>query len=314
KQTTVCLGGTPFGLRMYSGELKVVGFDEIDCDGDNKSPAYSAGIRENDTIVSIDSKEIKTAKDITDACERSGGGEITVECRRDGQMLTFRFRPAYSKSEERFKTGMWIKDSTAGIGTVTYTVPGTRGFAGLGHSVLNSGTGELVKVGKGDVASVTVTGVNKGKEGEPGELVGAISDEKTGTLIANTNEGVYGFFSGSNDAETEGKMIEMASPGEGREGDAFIRCTADKDGPENYGVKILHVDYGEETNKNFIIEITDPKLIEKSGGIVQGMSGSPIIQNGKLIGAVTHVFISDPLKGYGIAIGKMYENMPGVLK
>jgi len=309
----VYLGGIPFGVKMYSSELTVIGFSDVDAERGSKSPAYDAGIRENDTILSVNSEKISSVNDLIDACENCGGKRITIECKRNGKNVSFSFVPSLSKSENKYKTGMWIKDSTAGIGTVTYIVPETKAFAGLGHGICSSRTGEIEKLTKGVVMSVDITGVEKGSEGTPGELIGKFNDDKTGTLISNTDDGVYGIFSEIPDTITKEDLIKIAGDGEAEEGDAFIRCTLAGNSTDNYKIKLLNINEKEDNNKNFIIEVTDKRLIDQSGGIVQGMSGSPIIQNGKLVGAVTHVFVNDPTKGYGISIGEMEKSMPDIL-
>lgn len=305
----VYLGGIPFGIKLYSDELKVVGFSAVDSKNGDVSPAYDAGIRKNDGILAIDGEKVSSVEDIVNACKNSGGGEITIECRRDGKIKSFSFKPALSVSEGQYKTGMWIKDGAAGIGTVTYIIPETRAFAGLGHGICDAVTGKLEKLSGGVVTEVDITDVKKSDEGSPGELVGSFTDKKTGSLVSNTESGVYGILSDIPDEADE--LIEIDDSA--KEGDAYIRCTLGGNITDNYSVTIKNVDNSADTNKNYVIEVTDEKLLERSGGIVQGMSGSPIVQDGKLIGAVTHVFVNDPTKGYGISISEMLKSMPDIL-
>ena len=208
---------------------------------------------------------------------------------------------------------MWIKDGVSGIGTVTYILPENGAFAGLGHPICNSITGEKEKILKGTVTFADINGVEKGSEGEPGELIGSMENKKAGILVSNSDSGVYGIFSSLPEGIDKDDLIETSPLSEVETGSAKIKCTIDGNEASYYDINLINIEEDDDTNKNFIIEITDKDLIEKTGGIVQGMSGSPIIQNGKLVGAVTHVFISDPTKGYGISISEMLRNMPDIL-
>ncbi|MBR6918054.1 MAG: SpoIVB peptidase [Clostridia bacterium] len=309
----VYLGGMPFGIRLFSSELKVIGFSEIATGSGNVCPAFDAGIRENDTIISINSSPVTSIDDIVKACDMSCGKSISIKCRRDGKELDFSVSPVLSKDENAYKSGMWVKDSTAGIGTVTYVVPGTYAFAGLGHCICDTGNTCTAGHSKGIIYDVNITGVRKGAEGAPGELIGEFSDVMTGSLIANTEEGVFGLFSKIPDDAANSGLITVAKSSEIHEGDAYIRCTLGNGSAEFYKVKVENLDLEEGSNKNFVIEVTDNDLLALTGGIVQGMSGSPVVQDGKLIGAVTHVFVNDPSKGYGIFISQMEESMPDIL-
>ncbi len=304
----VCLGGVPFGIKLYSGDLTVVGFTAVDTAEGRKNPAYDAGIRENDIIVSVNGTKVSSAEELMKICNSSEGNEIAVVCRRGKTERTFTLKPALSDDDGKYKTGMWVKDSTSGIGTLTYVVPETMTFAGLGHCVCNARTGEAENVVAGVVSAVEITGVEKGYEGDPGELVGKFTGGKIGTLTANTDEGVFGVFS-ELPPHVDGEELVPVVPC-GKEGEAYIRCTLRDNEPDLYSINITSVEEGEETHKNYTIEVTDERLLAETGGIVQGMSGSPIIQEGNLIGAVTHVFVNDPTKGFGISIENMFDGMP----
>jgi stage IV sporulation protein B len=207
---------------------------------------------------------------------------------------------------------MWIRDSTAGIGTVTFINPDNNMFAGLGHGICDVDTAELMPMLKGQIIDVTISAVNKGKPGYPGELQGYFNPEKIGSLIGNTDTGVYGIYSKIPDnIPTEPLPIGLRQ--EVEEGRAYIYCTTDSNEVEKYEIEIIKINQNSSDLKNFIIKITDPKLLEATGGIVQGMSGSPVVQNDKIIGAVTHVLINDPTKGYGIFIESMLKNMVDIL-
>jgi stage IV sporulation protein B len=199
---------------------------------------------------------------------------------------------------------MWLKDTAAGIGTVTYIVPEDNSFAGLGHGICEADSKELLPFNSGEVFVSHITGVKRGKNGEPGELRGYFEKEPAGTLTANTQSGVYGKL----DKCEKGKTVQIALKDKVKTGNVKILCTVDDSGVCEYDAKIIKILSYSTKEKNFIVKITDEELIRKTGGIVQGMSGSPILQDGKLIGAVTHVLVNDASRGYGIFIENMLEN------
>ena len=311
---TVCLGGMPFGVRLYSEGISVVGFSDVDTESGAKNPGAAAGIRENDVIISVDRVKTDTVEDFISVIEGSKGADLAVSIRRGEDAVTVRLKPEISKSDGKYKAGIWVKDSTAGIGTVTFILPKTGAFAGLGHSIGDPVTGKPMKLTKGVVCKVDITGVEKGIAGTPGELKGTFLPGKTGTLVSNTDSGIFGIFGTEIPEGTDLTPVDVASEKDVSEGDATVRCTVGTEGIGEYSVKLTEVKLEKGETKNFVLEVTDKRLLENTGGIVQGMSGSPIIQNGKLIGAVTHVFVSDPKKGYGIAVWNMMDKMPRILK
>lgn len=205
------------------------------------------------------------------------------------------------------------RDSTAGIGTVTYIIPETGAFAGLGHGIYDIDTGKLVPLRRGTVNDVIISGIKKGRAGAPGELQGYFGSEKLGTLMYNYDCGVYGVFSDIPDCTKDTEPMPIGLSSDITEGDAEILCTLDDSGIKRYTVKIAQISRDDSSTKNFIIEVTDQELINLTGGIIQGMSGSPVIQNGKLVGAVTHVMIGEPTRGYGIFIENMLRGSDGLL-
>ena len=301
----IIVGGIPFGVKFMTNGIVVVGFSDIETEDGIKTPAYDAGIRVNDIITQINGKNVETTMDLMNIVEEAGE-QIEITVLRNGVKATYRFSPLSDKDGNR-KTGMWIRDTTAGIGTVTYIDPDTREFAGLGHGICDAETGEIMKMERGTVLDVQISGISKGKAGAPGELKGCFSAYKTGVLLKNTACGVYGVYSSLPECICRSDEYETASREEVKEGDAVIRCTLDDSGICEYCIKIEKIDYSSRDNRSFTIVVTDDNLINKTGGIVQGMSGSPIIQDGKLVGAVTHVLINDPTKGYGIFIENMLE-------
>ncbi len=328
----VLVGGMPFGVKFQTEGILVVGFCDVDVTTggggcQNVNPAKSAGLKLRDVIVKVNGQAPMGAASLTKAVEESGGKPVTLTVKRAAQThtgkkqpgtecreteLTVTVTPAYSASESRYKTGLWVRDSGAGIGTVTFIVPEGNAFAGLGHGICDGDTGDLIPMQRGQVTDVTVSGVEKGEAGDPGAIKGYFAPGKTGNLLGNTECGVYGIF--STRPATAVKKLPVGRKEDLHEGDATILCTLDNGKVGEYKVKITSIDRTATGSKCFTISVTDPGLIEKTGGIVQGMSGSPVCQDGKLVGAVTHVLISDPTAGYGIFIENMLREMPEMLR
>ena len=300
------VGGIAFGVKFYTAGVMVIGFDDVVSQGVKHNPAFDAGIRAKDVITAIDGKALTSSAQLTEAVEGSSGRAISLTYKRGGKEYTATITPKYSDSDGRYKTGLWVRDSGAGIGTVTYIDPDTLEFGGLGHGICDGETGAIIPMDRGTVLGVTIGGVEKGVPGSPGEVKGYFSKTKCGTLKSNTSCGVFGVFGQLPSGLPEGEM-EISTRSEIKDGDAYIWCTLDDSGPQKYTIKISEINRAANGNKCFTVTVTDQKLIEKTGGIVQGMSGSPIVQNGKLVGAVTHVLINDPTKGYGIFIENMLE-------
>ena len=307
--TELYLGGMPFGAKITSNGLTVVKFSETQ--GKNASSAYQAGIREGDIITKINGNNIISIEDFVRNIDKSGGKEITITVIRKNQELKFNVTPKYSPDDGKYKTGVWVKDSTSGIGTITYIHPETGEFGGLGHGICDSSTGKTVPFTKGVVMDVTINGVVKGQIGTAGELKGCFNSNRIGKIIKNTDCGVFGILSAGVDMSAS-TLVKVCPKDRVCEGEAYMVCTLDESGPQKYRIEITNIDHSGAKTKNFRIKVTDPKLIEKAGGIVQGMSGSPIIQNGKLVGAVTHVLINDPTSGYGIFIENMLSTAKGL--
>ena len=306
-------GGMPFGVKFSTEGVLVVGFCDIDAEGGTVNPAYAAGLRVRDVITSVNGKQVADAAQFGSMVSGAGNQALTLTYTRGGKSHTATLTPARSVSENRYKTGLWVRDSGAGIGTVTYIVPSTGAFGGLGHGICDGESGTLVSMTRGVVSDVTVSGVQKGVSGKPGELKGYFGAEKTGTLLKNTDCGVFGVFSHIPTCSPM-QALPIATPAEVKEGEAYIFCTLDGGKPCKYSVTISQIDRSATGPKCFTVKVTDPALIARTGGIVQGMSGSPIVQNGKLIGAVTHVLINDPTTGYGIFITNMLAQMPELMK
>ncbi len=323
----VYVGGMPFGVKFYTEGILVVGFCDVDvaAGGRTINPARDAGLKPRDIITRINGEVPIDAGALTAAVEASGGQPLALTVKRlsngtdkrkggDARVmeLTVSVTPAYSVSENRYKTGMWVRDSGAGIGTVTFIIPGSNAFAGLGHGICDGDTGELVPMRRGQVTDVTVSGVDRGAVGAPGAIKGYFTPGKIGTLLGNTDCGVFGVLTAP--PASANRLLPVGRREDLHEGDATILCTLDDGKIGEYAVRITAVDPAASGSKCFGITVTDPALIQKTGGIVQGMSGSPVIQNGKLVGAVTHVLINDPTTGYGIFIDNMLRDMPELLR
>lgn len=304
-------GGMPFGVRIISKGLYVVGFSETD--GNECSSAFRAGVRLGDIILKLNNTDINKIEDFKNELSRNGEKPATVTVKRGNSILSFTFTPKYFKNDNSYKAGLMLKDSTSGIGTVTFISPETGAFGGLGHGICDANTGNVIPLSKGIIMDVSINGVTKGKVGNAGELKGVFNTKKIGKLTVNSSSGVFGIIS-LDKVDPPEEPLSIAYKEEVKKGEAYIWCTLDGSGPKKYKVYIYDIDTSCSSIKNFRVKITDPELLNTTGGIVQGMSGSPIIQNGKIIGAVTHVLVNDPTTGYGIFIENMLSAMPETLK
>jgi stage IV sporulation protein B len=306
----VALCGTPFGIKMFTNGVVVVGLADVKTDAGNINPASEAGLKVGDIITSVNGKTAGSNTDVEKAVEECGGHAVKIEVNRSGQKLSVTVQPSRSESDGLYKVGLWVRDSTAGIGTLTFYDPSGNCFAGLGHGICDADTGQLMPLLSGDIVPVTISGVTKGLKGTPGELRGYFTDDNAiGSLGANVQSGVYGTMK----RPVQGQAVKIAMKQDVKTGPAKVYTTINGNSPKYYDVEIEKIDYREGVqSKNLVLRITDPQLLAQTGGIVQGMSGSPIIQNGKLAGAVTHVFVNDPTRGYGIFAENMLAESKSV--
>ncbi len=299
----VLCGGDLFGIRMETRGLLITGIDSIETEDKTISPGKDAGLKKGDVLRKADGMDLKNASAFSKLIAKSEGKPIRLDLERDGKALTLFLTPA--KSDSGYRAGLWVRDGAAGIGTVTFTDPQSGRFAGLGHAVCDSETGIVFPFGSGTICHAQVESITKGGEGSPGELKGTLDHTRIGTLEANSPCGVFGKL--DENTPRSGKPIPIGLKNQVTPGKASIFCTLGEDGKQEYEIEIEEIIGKDRDSKNFILRITDPTLLSQTGGIVQGMSGSPIIQNGKLIGAVTHVLVNDPTRGYGIFIENMLE-------
>ena len=309
---TLVVCGEPFGVKLLMEGVMVTGMSRVDCSGEDICPAELAGVEVGDVIRSADGCELTSNADLQRVISESGGRDVLLSISRGGADITADLRPVMSERDEKWRGGMWVRDSIAGIGTMTFINKETGGFAGLGHPVCDSDKGEIIPISSGEAVPVEITGARKGEKGVPGELQGRFTRSPVyGVLDKNCESGIYGRLSETACKElcSGAEELQMGYRQDITTGEAYIWSTLSGSSPERYSAEIERVDYSSgEGSKNMVIHITDPRLIDSSGGIVQGMSGSPVVQNGKLIGAVTHVFVSDPTRGYAIFAENMFEN------
>lgn len=312
KDVTLYPGGMPFGVKVYTDGVIVVGIVGVETENGKINPASESGLKVRDIITKINGKAVTTTDEVSDAVEQSNGKPIVFTVKRNKEETEINVQPVFSSKDNMYRVGLWLRDSTAGIGTVTFISPENNAFGGLGHGICDVDTGEIMPLRKGVVVDVEIKSIKKGIVGNPGELNGYFVPGKTGSLIGNTTCGVYGIMSEKPDT-SHSEPLKIGLKNELKIGECEIFCTVNNK-LDKYTAEITKISNRNEEQKNFVIRITDKRLLEATGGIVQGMSGSPIIQNGKLVGAITHVLVNDPTKGYGIFIENMLKNMPEIIE
>ena len=296
-------GGNVIGVKFYIDGVHVLNSDNVETAYGRKNPAKDAGIKSGDYIKEVNSIPVYTNEDLSRIIQFSDEADLTIV--RNGYQFKTKIKPVVSSEDGNKKLGIWVRDSTAGIGTVTFYNPENNTFGALGHAISDQDTGKILLMRSATAYNAAVTTIRKGKSGDPGELGGVfLTDERyLGELFSNSPVGIFGSY---NKQITNRQPIPVAHQSEITEGSATIYCSTKNEEIEEYQIEISKIIKSSlYTSKGMIIKITDPRLLDKTEGIVQGMSGSPIIQNGKLVGAITHVFINDPTRGYGIFIENM---------
>lgn len=303
KRKYVALGGEVFGIKLYTKGAIVVNVDAVTTKSGNASPGNAAGIKTGDVITRAGSAAVENSEQLTEAIEQSNGNPIELTVVRNGEALTVKLEPIMSV-DGKYRAGIWVRDSSAGIGTVTFYDDENMCFAGLGHGVCDVDTGNIMPLSDGEAVRARVNGFYKSSSGNPGELCGVFTDTTLGSLRVNHETGVYGEL-----LQPSGKStVPVALESEVSLGKAQIVATLEDGKTEYYDIEITKIyPSSESTVRNMIIKVTDPVLLEKTGGILRGMSGSPIVQNSMLVGAVTHVFVNNPEQGYAIFAQKMIE-------
>lgn len=296
-------GGELIGIRLKTEGVLVVGTESFESYNGTAAPAQDAGIEVGDTLISIDGQSISCNSELGEIIAQSQGRTLDVEIKRNENIIKTTITPQKSTLTDLYKGGLWIRDSTGGIGTLTFTDLITGEIGTLGHGIYDVDTGNLLPTESGEFFSATLSGVTKGSDGTAGELRGSIGTDVYGCIDINCENGVYGTL---NYFELTEELYPVATAGEIETGKAQIISTVCGNSKDFYDIEIEKINTNSE-NKNLIIKVTDDELLSITGGIVQGMSGSPIIQNGMLVGAVTHVFLNDATKGYGIFIENMLD-------
>lgn len=303
EKTYVYLGGYPLGFAISCDGVIVVA----------NSNESASEINAGDIIVKIQNEKVNSADDVLSIINKmeNAGKDLNVSYLKSGVEYNTILKPIFDKEKKLYKLGIWVRDNAAGVGTITYIRKDNLRFGALGHPVCDIDTGTLLPINDGNIYRCTIMGYKKGKKGNPGELKGLFlrSGRILGTLDNNNKMGVYGKFSDKFLSDYQAELVEVANHNEIKNGKAKIRCTIEGSVPKDYEIEIVKTYFqNEKDNKSMFIRVTDKELIEKTGGIIQGMSGSPVIQNGKLIGAITHVFVNDPTKGYAVFADYMSNN------
>ncbi|NMF04057.1 SpoIVB peptidase [Clostridium beijerinckii] len=316
KDLEIYPGGNPVGVRVNSEGVIIVGYSEIEINNKKEeSPGKAAGLEIGDVILRVNGENMENSMDLLKTIKECDNESIKVDILRNGENLT---KTIHLKKENNkdYKIGLWIRDSTAGVGTMTFFDPSTKKFGALGHPITDADTNEPFLVKKGDLLESSIISVRKGEKGSPGELKGIFLNEETptGNIEKNTQSGIFGEIKNAQALNNKIKPLKVGFRDEISVGKAKIITTVDENGPQEFDIEIEKtLNQSIPGSKSMVIKITDPKLLQKTGGIVQGMSGSPIIQNDKIVGAVTHVLINKPDTGYGIYIEWMLQEA-GIIK
>lgn len=316
KDLEVYPGGMPIGVRVNSEGVLIVGYSDIEINNEKEeSPGKTSGLEIGDVILKVNGIEMHNSKDLLKAVKQSEKDSIKVDILRHGENIT-KIVHLKRENNKEYKIGLWIRDSTAGVGTMTFYEPQSQKFGALGHPITDSDTNEPFLIKNGDVIESSIISIRKGEKGAPGELKGIFINESSpkGTIKSNTQSGIFGQLDSGKFSNCTNKPLRVGFRDEIMPGKAKIITTIDENGPQEYEIeieKLLNQSYA--SSKSMVIKVTDPRLLEKTGGIVQGMSGSPIIQNNKIVGAVTHVLINKPDTGYGIYIEWMLQDA-GIIK
>lgn len=300
KNMKFVIGGETIGVKLLATGVLVMGLDRTD-----------TNLKIGDIILSVDGKKVESNLELQKITKESNGKELELKVNRENKEFYTKITPKKGEITNEYKLGLWVKDSSAGVGTITFYEKNSEKFAALGHAVTETQENYILPITSGGITKTNIYLVKKGMAKSPGELKGTITNDIIGQIYGNTDKGIYGEVV-DDIYMKEKEEIGIASKTDIKEGEASIFCTLDDNIVREYKIQIEKVLLTSTGNKNMIIKIIDENLIEKTGGIIQGMSGSPIVQDGKLIGAVTHVFLNDPTRGYGVFIENMIEDMNNI--
>lgn len=300
-------GGIPFGVKLLSDGVLITAVSGINCNGKIVAPARDAGIKCGDTILSVNGQRVCSNEDVVKQMKE----QVTLEVRhQNGNTQKYKLESAHDPNDNSYKLGIWVRDSSAGIGTITFFDSANGTFGGLGHPVCDSDTGNMLALSQGSVVAAEIDGVVKGKNGSPGRLCGHFMPFKeSGEILKNNETGVFGTLK---NVKVTSDAIPVAFKQEIKTGKATVLTTVSGTKAEEFEIEIERIALSNRDTKNMVVHITDNRLLEKTGGIVQGMSGSPIIQDGKLVGAISHVFVNDPTRGYAIFAENMLKTAQSV--
>ncbi len=305
--------GTPFGIKIYADGVVIIGISEVPTTHGGVSPGVICGLQKGDVITKVNNTQIKTNDELEKIIENSNGKEITIHAKRKNKEFKTALKPQISTDDEKYHAGIWVRDSCVGIGTLTFKNSSNNSFAGLGHGICDTDTHEIMPLYTGNIVEASILDIQKGSGGTPGELKGCfLNSESLGTIYSNSDMGIYGALA---ETDIQGDAIKVATKQNVKKGPAKLLTTISGTEPDYYDINIDSVNYNKNIpTQNIKISVNDERLLSETGGIVQGMSGSPIIQNGELVGAVTHVLINNPKKGYAIFAETMLTNSNNIIK
>lgn len=298
KDMDIVLGGQAVGIKLLATGVLVMGLDRQDTD-----------LMIGDIILSVNDNPVEQNSQIANYAKQSDGKELKLEVERKNQKFYTNVAPIKNSITDEYNLGIWVKDSSAGVGTITFYDKNSKKFASLGHGVTETKENYILPITAGGITKTLVYSIKKGEPKDPGELKGTLTNKLLGDIALNTENGIYGKIVDDEEELIKNESIEILPKSKIQEGKAYIYCTLDDNQIKKYEIEIEKVLLTSTSNKNMIIKVTDEELLNKTGGIVQGMSGSPIVQNGKILGAVTHVFLNDPTRGYGVFIENMIDDM-----
>jgi len=312
----VLVGGQSIGVLLQSRGIMVVGFAPIiTSDGSKMYPGKDQGIEIGDLIFQVDGKSISNEEDLARVIDNKKDQSLEIKLHRRGKPVTLPVKAVFCPETNRYRIGLYVRDGVVGVGTLSFIDPDTGQFAALGHIIMDADTKQGIDILSGKVLSASIQMIKAGKPGNPGEKIGVFDEqgEISGKILKNAGSGIYGIINDNSDRYRQAPRMEVAYAHQVHTGDAQMWTVVNGNTIEKWDIQIEKVFPHRENGKGMIVKVTDPRLLSISGGIVQGMSGSPIIQDNKIVGAVTHVFLNDPSSGYGIFMDNMLSDMPSVM-